>query len=564
MRWWECVFVLLALAVAACLRLQHLDATAFSVDEINDLVVADQPLARLPAAVARQTGATPLHALLTHWIIRRHGRSEQPARALAAAFGALTVVAMFVAGRVLFGQAPWIAIALLVISAPHISAGREVQAAALSGLLSTVLLAAAAHGLQAPSRGAWVVLVISGALALYGHYGAALVWAAVIIVSFIAWWGRALSTRALLFVATAAAAALLWFTPWLWLDYHGGRGGALFVTRVTPATFTALAQRLAAGTQRLPPYWGLILAAAAGLGVLRGVVQRRLASALLSTGIAFAVAGTLIATSALPYPFDPHQVLFVLPLYLLLAGRGFEWALTPAPSRVQPWLTAAAAAAVVAAGGWVLRAPTGPAGPDWRAVAAVVGNNAWAEDTVAAPEVREALLFYAPALRRQLLPEMPARLLASALPKGPRSWLVVPLSVRLGAAWPQLMPWSKDANVLDLSAGNDPLILYAGRTGRDQLLREVATFDLPVASLARGSWLRELLQLTGPLRPLLRFIDQLAAAPEGAKLRNPELLGVVSLLARNGERDRARALAARLAQEEPDWLEAQQALAALQ
>jgi len=91
----------------------------------------------------------------------------------------------------------------------------------------------------------------------------------------------------------------------------------------------------------------------------------------------------------------------------------------------------------------------------------------------------------------------------------------------------------------------------------------VCHFDLPVAVLARQPVLRDCLLEVGPVPAVLDQLDRLLAA-DHVSLRNPTLLEAVTALHEGGRTDRARELATRIAEREPDWLPARQAVVALE
>lgn len=561
MRHWQWWCLGLILALGAALRLREVGDTSLSLDEIRAVLAADRRLADVPAAVAQQTGTTPLEPLILRATVRRFGRTELIARLPSAIEGSLTILVIAVVSRSLFGTTGLVAAALLAVSPPHVAASREAQSAALAALLGLLFLAAVYRTLSNPTFRSWLALLIFGTAALYSHYGAVLLWVAAGLVTAVAALLRIAPAKVAVRVGLAAVASFTLFAPWLALDSQFERGAVMFFPNALQDRLTDLAAAFT-HDRRLAATWTVIAAIFAAAGVVRGLWNDRTATILVTTSIVVGVLGTLWATARVPYPFTPHQVLFVLPLYLLLIGRGLEWPISLLSLNRRAAASAAVAAVVLAS---IAVGPRFPAisGPDWRAVATVVENNAWADDTVAAPEMREALLFYAPGLTRQLLPETRALLVAGALQRGVRGWLIAPLSLRLGAAWSEVSSWMQNAKVVDLSVGDDPLILYGGPTSRSHLLREVAGFDLPSAAIARGSWLREMLQDNGPLPIILRFVDQLIVAEPKTALRNPELLLVVSYLAHNGQRSRAHDLAVRLAAGAPDWVEAEQAVLAL-
>jgi hypothetical protein len=561
MRSWWWLWLALLCATGAVVRGRDLGAPSLSLAEIRAVLTADRPLSELPSAVAAQVGSTPLSSVIGHAAARKFGRTEIVTRAPNAIAGSLAIAAIALISRAWFGTSGLIAAALLAISPPHIADSRMVDGSAFVGLLGLLLLAAAVETGAHPTLRRLLSLIALGVVALYTHYGEALIWLAILLVVTAYAASRAISPRGAAFVVIAAVLSFSLFVPWLLLDYQSGRGAILFAPRGLGAHLRDVAA-VWAHDRRLGWSWTLAAAALALTGVISGLWQKRYPTLLLSTSIVAVVLGTIWATARVPYPFSPAQTLVALPVYLLLIARGIETLLWPLRARWGDASEVAAAAAIVIGATALPLAPVQP-GPDWRTVAAVVERNAWIDDTVAAPEAREALLFYAPGLAGQLLPDVRAVAVASALEGGVRGWLVAPLSLRLGAAWPEVSRWLQTARAVDLSVGDDPHILYGGQTSRERLLHEIAGFDLPTAAIARGSWLRELLQESGPAPVLVRFVDQLIAAEPTVSLRNTELLLLVSYLAHNGQRDRARDLAARIVASEPDWVEAQQAVLAL-
>jgi hypothetical protein len=549
-------------ALAATLRLHALAVPPLSLEEIQDVVAADRPLAQVPAAVARQTGATPLHALVLRGVMRRFGRNEAPLRSPAALAGTATVAVLFALGMALFPRPPLFACTLLAVSASHVAISREALAASLAGLLVSALLLLAWRVIRGHDPALWPLLALVGTASMYAHYGGLLTGVALGLTATAGWGAGAFTARAAATTLATMLASVALFAPWAGFDLQHGRGAAMFVPSVTFDTFELMARYFATGI-RAAGVFAIALAAGFVAGIIRGLLQHRAATLFLVAVVSTAIGGTLLVTYHLPHPFHPHQIAFVLPLYLLLAGWGLEWPLQLVPPRWHSGCQLLVAAAFAFWGASILRAPVSPPPPNWEAVAKVVGNNAWADDTIVAPEVRDALIFYAPAISRQVLPELAAAYLRPALDTGVRTWVVAPSYLRLSALWPPIARWIESHNVVDLSTGDDPIILYGGKTSRAQLLREIAAFELPDAPLARGTWLRELVQLTGPVPLVGRLVDQLISSAEPLAGRNLETLRLVTALAEAGDRDRARALAKRIVAAEPDWVEAQQALAAL-
>ena len=176
---------------------------------------------------------------------------------------------------------------------------------------------------------------------------------------------------------------------------------------------------------------------------------------------------------------------------------------------------------------------------------------------------RPSFVFYAPDLAPRVEPQVRPALAAAYFVHPERTWLITPSDVRTLAGWQQIQKWMEHFPPVDLSADAALSLFYVGQISRDTLLSEVAYFDLPTASLARGTLLLDLLLKVGPIPVVLWKVDQVALS-RGIDIRNPALLPAVSFLAANGHGDRAASLAYRLATAAPDWPEAQQALAAFQ
>lgn len=206
------------------LRLYRLGTQSFWFDEVQTLEIAKLSWGEIALRAYRP----PLyHYLLSAWS-SLVPETEFALRLLSALIGAATPLALYLAGRRLFGEAVGlVSAALAAVSPALIWYSQELRMYSLLALEYVVLLwlwTRLESGVSGRSHVAWSAFVAVEVASLYTHYfaipflgwlvaiGAARLWAA----------GRRMSLLSLLASQAAAAVA---FVPWL-LVVYGGRGGA--------------------------------------------------------------------------------------------------------------------------------------------------------------------------------------------------------------------------------------------------------------------------------------------------------------------------------------------------
>ncbi len=283
------------------------------------------------------------------------------------------------------------------------------------------------------------------------------------------------------------------------------------------------------------------------MDVLRGFVP------VCAVGAALGAAAVWQFTTE--YRDTDRAVLSAFLAVLVAAAIGWGWkrGATTTPLRV---LTIAAVTGLAA--GWfpVVRDALLPPA-DWRAVAEIVRKNATPAERIVVAADRTTFLLHAPDLAWRVEPQYsPGRSLAY-FGNIPRGWFIVPRQVRLYPAWPRIAHWVEQFRVVDLSPDPRIHLFYFAAKGRPAAMQRVAVFDLPAATLARGSLLLELARDQGPSAGVLWKVDQLVLWRTPHFEQNPSLIETVLLLAERGFGDRAASLAYTLAKSDPQWAAAQ-------
>jgi len=234
-RWLLVLCTLLALA----LRLHGLTDEPLWYDEILTFFRAD---AASPLGVLRnqlRDCQTPLHDLLTWFLVRACGDGEIVARLPAALFGAALVPAAWALARETFGAgAAAVAGALAAVAPVLVAYGQEGRPYALFALLSALLLLAATRLARSGGERGHKLLAWCAPLILVTHYYGTLVLAAVLV--HLAWNLGALRRRLgrlVVALLPALAAALVGSPVALW--QLSGPSGAIVYQR--PGARTLLA-----------------------------------------------------------------------------------------------------------------------------------------------------------------------------------------------------------------------------------------------------------------------------------------------------------------------------------
>ena len=548
--------------IGAVLRLYGLGKTSFDSEEITQIGFADGswPVTSQQSASARHQ-TTPLSAVVTrlalHW-----GYAEATVRLPSALGGIATLVAVAMLGpQLVGGEAALYATALLACSPLHVTASRHVGSDPWFSLLAIISVAAFCWSVQEPRNIArWMIFsAVTSLAALSGH--AAYLLLASLVVSAVLVFLRhgttiGIAGRALLTLLPASIVAVWWisgrYLPVSLAPFPMGVGW-LFVYAVAA---------LATGADAFG--WGAVLLLCAALGAMFGgeAVARRTLASLVVVG----VSGVIGAAILLHFQFDGAQVGFVLPAYLLLAGSGLSVMRQAAFGRFSPRVALAVQCAALAIFGLIewkpVRGELQRSTTAWREAARIVAANALPGQPIVVLPDRTSFVFYAPDLDRRVEATGHPAFAPGYFVGVDRGWLIAPAALHLYPGWDQLANWLKRFPPVNLSPDPSIDVLYLGRGEYALLFIEAAFFDVPTAALVRGNLLFRLLQVFGPIPHVLWKVDQIALSREQLNVRNPDLLNALYYLAEHGHADRAASLAYRLAVAEPNWAEAQRALAA--
>ncbi len=557
LRAWPVVAMLAVTLVGAAIRLIDLGAASFDPSEVGEINTAEA--LRLPHAQAWSPVA-PLSAWITaaalHW-----GDAEATLRLSSAVAGTLTILAVWALGLLSSGaETGMYAAVALAVSPLHVALSRRVGTDAWLTLLVTLAALAFIWAMQASAARRRQLLCMAVALlactcgsrALLGLAAMAITAAALAVPQPSV---RRLAARSCLMLLLLAAAGSIF------VFYHPPPVDDTLPRPDFGWTFPLqLLSQLATG-QPQRPWAAAVLLAGAILGL---VADGGSAVGILSTlWVLIGVAGVLFGEWLIRLPFKPQDVGFVLPAYLLLGAAGLAWLRrTLCSDRARRGAQGAALALLLAielpglVGGFNQQ----PA--SWRAAAQVVGDNIRPNDVLVVLAEQPAFAFYAPDLAQRMEPDVRPSRASGYFVHRKRGWLVAPTRLKERIGWTAMVRWLERFPPVDLSPDAGITLLYMGQGGRDELFLETAYFTLPTATLVRGTLLLDWLQQIGPVPAVLWKVDQIALSREALDFRNPSLLSAVYDLAQHNQGGRAASLAYRLATAEPDWDEAQRALAA--
>lgn len=457
----------LIVALAAALRLFHLEATSLWYDEVGQVLVSRDSWWSAIAGAAGHAGAAPLDYLITHAMLRI-GDSDGVLRLPAVFFGIAAVALLYVLTRWLFGETPaLLAAALLAIMPMNIDYSQQVRFYSLATFMALATAVVFWQAQQQGGRPWWIALGVVLTLGLYAHYYLAFVAVALGI------WCILFRRGALLhLVATATVAALL-FAPYAYFDnilvgrsvnlatanlrIIGGLPKVLlgpFVPVNVSAydlSFVPLAIWALVGT-----LWGLAL-----LGLLWLPFSRRHESlALPLLVVAVGIPGLLLLDYMGHYDFVGRQTLIFAPFLILAAvGTLFEML-----GRVRLQRAMAPMAAVCALLAAIVLYPQIASGytvstGDLRAVTLFLYRNVGPDDVIVVG-YPDHLSYYAPDLRpaiaRVNLKELDGDI-AHLSAKYKRVWIVPWMPT-----WePALTKWSVAHAALNISPFGSALYVYS-------------------------------------------------------------------------------------------------------
>jgi mannosyltransferase len=309
-----------AVVLAAALRFSALDARGWWRDEAVTVQLLRLPFGDLLRTIPDSEGSPPLYYVLAWGWTRLFGDSEVGLRSLAALFGSITVVVVYLAGRELVSNRAGIVAAYLAAASPllvwHAQDGRSYSLLILLGALSFlffVRLQRTAAPLDALGFG------VASALALLTHY-----FAVFLVVPEAVWLLACRRTRRRAAVPVAAVTiAGLALLPLI----AAQRGNVSWISDVPRyRRLLEIAQEFLVGPQA--PWErpttvaaGVLAAAALVLVALRADArERRAIYPAAATGIAALVIPLVLALGGLDYVLARNLIVAWLPLTIVVAA----------------------------------------------------------------------------------------------------------------------------------------------------------------------------------------------------------------------------------------------------
>jgi len=430
-RWLERLAALALCLLAAAMTLRGLGEKSLWIDEVFS-VLASRNWGELWSTYAKSESNMLLYFGLLHlWL--KLGQAEFLVRALSAVSAILTVPAIYVTGKRLFG--PWaglLAALLLSVNLFFVRYAQEARSYALLLLLTTLSTYWFLRALQNRARRDWIAWVLVSTLSVYAHLFALLVLAAQAL-SLLARNLRDLPWRPLIISALAMGALALPTLVLQPLDAHQ----LDWVQAPTGESVRALIRDLAGGQKGV--LWGYLLLWMAGLsvGATKAAVLRQrlglwpyvLAVIWLFAPIALAYVYSLTVH---PVFVDRYFIVCLSPLILLAAEGLAGVARWRGPTR---WL-AVAALVLVMVGSWrsISTWYDTRSGEAWREVTAYVVGEAKPGDAAVfyAWFVDQPFLYYRDKLGSPAYPELP-KLATGSYPAGGGSRLPDPDPAQLAS-----------------------------------------------------------------------------------------------------------------------------------
>lgn len=323
-------------AVALGVALRFYVRSHLWLDESLSVLIARQPLRRLPGAL-RHDGAPPLYYAGLHVWMLAFGRSDWAVRAFSGLASVATLPLLWFAGRRVGRRVAGAALVIGATSPFAIHYATETRMYALVALLAVAGFLALARAFERATVGRLALVAVITAALLYTHYWA--IYLVAVVGAWLVWrgWGphaggppvdRTEARRC----AAAMVAGGLAFAPWLPVFlYQAAHTGTPWAK---PAQFDALVdvvQEFSGGGYAIARILGLVLFGLCALGVFGvpvdgarielhlGTRSRGRALALILIGTpALAIAAGLVSHTA----FVARYTSVVWPVFVLLAGLG--------------------------------------------------------------------------------------------------------------------------------------------------------------------------------------------------------------------------------------------------
>lgn len=495
LEWFALLVILLS---GAFLRFYQLEYKSLWIDEIGQVVAAQGGFLQAIQGAVQHVAAPPLDYVVT-WLMLQLGRngivtSEFVLRFPAVCWGILAIVFGYaLAKRITRSKLIALLTAYFIAFAPLlIRFSQEMRFYALSILLSLALVYLFVRAWQKPNGAAWTIFAIVLLLGFFAHYYTVFVLAAILGYTafdlvFTLWRAKhfqlTIEMRARLGGIGAAVGVFALFAV-AWFGYAKPAQA-----QQMPLLLESLQQVVgepvtsghvgAAWHQKAVQILGMyIFPALALLGIVHLARKKNQWSILLALLVLLGAGGVILLDWWFKYFYTSRQLLFVVPFYFVLVAGGLG-ALYCFCARRSKGFGAAVLLCALSGITFVsllsARAYYDWPKDDWRSTARLL-NNAHAQTILAEPATLETYLtYYEPALANAFNTKFSTHV-----------WLVT-----LDGYAPHALQ-DKKWNGVRLDASPPINIVYAGDASENELLRQVAAFDLPPQVLVYSDFLTRL------------------------------------------------------------------------
>ncbi len=410
------VYLVIILGITLVLRLYHLGKPSLWLDEIGQVLVAKKSFRGILQGVCAHHGAQPLDYMITALFVR-FSSYEWVLRLPSAIWGTLSVYYLYRLGaKVRSKETGLLAAFLLSIHPLHLRYSQEVRFYSLFlffSLFSTVMLF---QSWKTSSRKEWSLYAISVTLGLYTHIYMGLV---ILFHSF--WVGSkyimrdskesAQHSNTFRFLLSVIVSFIV-FIPWLLYSVLREQRTSAF--HAPDMTWNLARDVLLqfCGHNSILVY---LLGSLALVGLIIVFMSRIDHGLLISLWVIGAFPAVVILDQSYSYFFSIRQMLFVLPIFLLLVAIGTEWVADevvlhtfkqmPLPRQRQLFVSSIlfVSSLLVAIGmrPQIHAYYNQPRGLDWRDIGTLFNNNLSVKDKVVLINVGSYTKYYSPRAVRQ-------------------------------------------------------------------------------------------------------------------------------------------------------------------
>lgn len=412
--------IIVLFLLAFFIRFYGIERESLWLDEIGQVVVAQNSWRLTITQAATHAGSAPLDYLVTHFLLQ-FGQSEGILRLGPVLWGALSVVVTYSLGKSVFDRAVGSVAALMLLFTPiHVYYSREVRFYSLAVLLALATTWIFQWALKVPTaKRRWLLYAVVLCLGWYSHYyigvvaGMQGIWLALKV-----WRNKAIPRRTFWYFVAATGSALLLFVPWIIYDNFilQSPGGQSFRFPSLNYLLSAPFSHSLLLPSRRQGSW-LVAASFACAAVLLFAVKDRLKSeqsqyAMLFLSTFLAGMGAALTLDHLTgYFFAHRQLLIYTPFLLLVIAYGgmrvirAMWCVVlPSTGKISDWLAAAAMVGFMlfALAPSLRTVYTIEQRENWRAVSRYLLQHSRESDLIIAP-CTYCLEWYSPELAEQII-----------------------------------------------------------------------------------------------------------------------------------------------------------------